>query len=114
MKTIVLSLVVLFVVSAGAVFAANKTEKIKVKGNCGMCESRIEKAVKSLDGVSEADWNKKTKRLEVTFDEAKTSTVKIEIAIAKAGHDTPNHKATDEVYNDLPACCQYDRNSEKK
>lgn len=114
MKTKVLSLVLLFLLSAGAVFAANKTEKIKVKGNCGMCESRIEKTVKSLEGVSKADWNKESKMLEITFDEAKTNREKIEIAIANAGHDTPKHKATDEVYNKLPACCQYDRNSEKK
>jgi copper chaperone CopZ len=94
---------------AVSVFAGNKTEKIEIKGNCGMCESRIEKAVKAVDGVSNADWDKTTKKLEVTFDDAKTSADKIEMAVAKVGHDTPHHKAADDVYNKLPDCCKYDR-----
>lgn len=109
MKTKVLSLVALFMMGAFTVFAGNKTEKIEVKGNCGMCESRIEKAVKAVDGVSKADWNKDTKILEVTFDDAKTSKDAIEKAVAKVGHDTPNYKADDEVYKNLPSCCHYDR-----
>ena len=109
MKTKVLSLVALFMMGAVSVFAGNKTEKIEVKGNCGMCEKRIEKAASAVDGVSKADWNKETKVLEVTFDDAKTSTDKIETAIAKVGHDTPHHKTTTEVYDKLPDCCKYDR-----
>ncbi len=99
----------MFVLGTFTVFAGEKTEKFKVKGNCGMCETRIEKAAYSVEGVSKADWNKETKVLEVVFDDAKTSTDKIEMAIAKAGHDTPHHKAKDEVYNELPGCCKYDR-----
>jgi periplasmic mercuric ion binding protein len=44
----------------------------------------------------------------------KPAPIKIEMAIAKAGHDTPHHKAKDEVYNELPGCCKYDRTEEKK
>ena len=109
MKTKILSLTALFVMGAVSVFAGNKTEKIEVKGNCGMCESRIEKAVKGIDGVSKAEWDKTTKKLEVTFDDAKTSMDKIEIAVAKAGHDTPHHKAAGDVYGKLPNCCKYER-----
>lgn len=109
MRTKVLSLIALFVLGAVSVFAANKTEKIEVKGNCGMCESRIEKAVKAVDGVSKADWSEDTKKLEVTFDDTKTSLDKIEMAVAKVGHDTPNHKAAKETYDKLPDCCKYDR-----
>jgi mercuric ion binding protein len=109
MKTKVLSLAALFILGAVSVFAGNKTEKIEVKGNCGMCESRIEKAAKSVEGVSKADWNKETKKLEVVFDDTKTDLDKVEIAIAKVGHDTPKHKATTEVYDKLPGCCKYDR-----
>ena len=114
MKTKVLSLVALFMMGAFTVFAGNKTEKIKVKGNCGMCETRIEKAVNAVEGVSKADWNKETKILEVAFDDAKTTTDKIEIAVAKVGHDTPHHKAPDEVYEKLPDCCLYDRTADSK
>ncbi len=85
----VLSLIALFMLGAVSVFAASKTEKIKVKGNCGMCETRIEKTVNAIDGVTKADWNKDSKILKVTFDDAKTTTDKIEIAVAKVGHDTP-------------------------
>ena len=109
MRTKVLSLVALFMLGAVSVFAGNKTEKMEVKGNCGMCEKRIENAASAVDGVSKADWNKDTKILEVTFDDSKTSTDKIEVAIAKVGHDTPHHKATTEVYDELPGCCKYER-----
>lgn len=114
MKTKVLSLVVMFIFGTFMVFAADKNEKFEVKGNCGMCEKRIEKAALSVDGVSKADWDKKTKQLNVTFDDAKTNIHKVHIAVAAAGHDTSVHKAKDEVYNKLPGCCKYDRTAEKK
>jgi periplasmic mercuric ion binding protein len=107
MKARDLSLVGLFLMGTTTVFAVNKTEKFEVKGNCGMCETRIEKAAKSVEGVSNADWNKETKQLEITFDDAKTSLNNVEVAIAKVGHDTPKHKAKDEVYKKLPDCCLY-------
>ena len=55
MKTKVLSLVALFMMGAFTVFAGNKTEKIKVNGECGMCETRIEKAVKAVWYFLEAE-----------------------------------------------------------
>ena len=114
MKTKVLSLIAMFVLGTFTVFAGEKTEKFKVYGNCGMCETRIEKAAKTVDGVSKADWNKETKMIEVTFDDAKTDVHKVHMAIAKVGHDTEMHKAKDEVYSELPGCCKYDRTAEKK
>lgn len=109
MKTKVLGLVTLFLLLAASVFAGNKTERFKVYGNCGTCEERIETAAKSVDGVSKAEWNKETKMMQVTLDDSKTDVHKVHMAIAKAGHDTEMHKATDEAYNNLPGCCKYDR-----
>ena len=109
MKTKLLGLVVMFIFGTFMVFAGNKIEKIEVKGNCGMCEKRIEKAALAVPGVSKADWNKETKKMEVVFDDSKTNLDKIEVAIAKVGHDTKNHKATTEVYDKLPGCCKYER-----
>ena len=94
-------------------FGQMKTEKFKVYGNCGMCETRIEKAANSVDGVSSADWDQKTKMVEVKLDESKTDVHKVHMAIAEVGHDTEMHKAKDEVYNKLPACCKYDRPENK-
>ena len=103
----------MFVMGAFTVFAGAKTEKFEVKGNCGMCEKRIEKAALSVDGVSKADWDKESKNLEVVFDDAKTDGHKVQMAVAKSGHDTKMHKASEEVYNKLPGCCKYDRSVEE-
>ena len=77
-----------------------------------MCENRIETAAKSVDGVTAADWDKDTKMLALTFDESKTNIHKVHTAVAKVGHDTDMHKAKDEVYNNLPGCCKYERPAE--
>ena len=86
-----------------------KTEKVKVYGNCGSCEKRIDKAAKSVDGVSKASWDSGTMMLEVTYDPAKTGVEKIQTAVAKVGHDTDVAKADDKTYSSLPSCCKYDR-----
>ncbi len=112
-KAIYLTMVIALT-SLTTVFGQVKTEKFKVYGNCGMCKSRIEKAAKSVDGVTAADWNKETKMIEVTLDTTKTDVHKVHMAIAKAGHDTEMHKAKDADYNALPECCQYDRTPTKK
>ena len=109
MKTRVLSIFALFMFGALAVVAANKTESFKVLGNCEMCKARIEKAAKSVDGVSAAEWNVETKMLALTFDDSKTDAHKVQEAIAKVGHDTEMHKATDEAYNKIAGCCKYER-----
>ena len=113
MKRNFLILVTVMLTASFTSFAADKTAKFKVSGNCGMCENRIEKAANSVEGVATAEWNKETKMMEVKFDDSKTDIDKVETAIAKVGHDTPQHKATAEVYNSLPGCCKYDRSSEK-
>jgi len=62
MKTRILSVIIGMGLSSFVLFAnAANTEKFKVAGNCGMCKARIEKAAKSVDGVSGADWDKELK-----------------------------------------------------
>ena len=111
MKTKLLTIVFLIFIGLGNAAAAEKTAKIEIKGNCSMCEKRIEKAASEVDGVSKADWDKTTKKLKVVYDESKTTTDKIDIAVASAGHDTPNHKAATEDYKGLPDCCKYRDNA---
>lgn len=90
--------------------ATQTTEaSLKVAGNCEMCQARIEKAAMQLEWVYDASWNKETKILDLTYDPAVGSAEAVEKAIAHAGHDTENHKAQKEVYNNLPPCCQYER-----
>lgn len=110
MKTEMLSLLALVFITMTTVRAqTEKNETFKVAGNCGMCETRIEKAAKSVDGVLSADWDKETKMIDVKFNSDKADIHKVHIAIAKAGHDTKMHKATEEVYDKLPGCCKYER-----
>lgn len=90
-----------------------KTEKITVYGSCGMCKSRIEKAAKSVEGVTKATWDAKENILTATFDDTKTTVTKIQEAVAKVGHDTDKAKADDKTYNALPGCCQYQRPAKK-
>jgi periplasmic mercuric ion binding protein len=114
MKTKIFSLVMIMGLSTIALYAqTEKTEKFEVAGNCGMCEARIEKAAKSVEGVSTADWDKETKMIEVAFNSETADIHKVHQAIAKAGHDTKMHKATDNVYDELPGCCKYERMSKK-
>lgn len=110
MKTKIVSLAMIMGLSTITLFAqSEKTENFEVAGNCGMCEARIEKAAKGVEGVSTADWDKETKMIEVTFNSADTDIHKIHQTIAKAGHDTKMHKAPDNVYDELPGCCKYER-----
>ncbi|KAA3640416.1 MAG: copper chaperone [Bacteroidetes bacterium] len=81
----------------------------KVYGNCGMCENRIEGALKNVQGVQSADWDVDTKMIIVQFDNEVISLDEIKTKIADVGHDTDKFQAKDKVYADLPGCCQYDR-----
>lgn len=84
-------------------------QTVKVSGTCEMCKSTIEKAAKSINGVKFAKWNPSTKVLKVKFAEGSTDLDEIEQAIAAVGYDTEKFKATDEVYQSLHHCCQYER-----
>lgn len=86
-----------------------KEAKIKVYGNCGMCERRIEAAVMELPGVKSASWDDETKFLTVQYDKKKVDVKAMEEKVSAVGHDTDHTRASDEVYSKLPGCCKYDR-----
>ncbi len=83
-----------------------KTEIFEVKGDCGMCKTRIEKAAIQAGAIT-ATWSSETHLLIIRFDKKQTSKADIQKAIAKIGHQTENFKADKKVYDALPACCQY-------
>lgn len=85
----------------------NQHASIMVSGNCEMCKDRIEKAAKSVKGVSSAVWDDKTKQIHVEFDSKETNLDGIQKGIAKVGHDTEKYNADDKTYESLPECCKY-------
>jgi mercuric ion binding protein len=87
---------------------ALKTETFKVWGNCGMCKKNIEGALK-VKGISKAIWNNDSQMLTVSFDNTKITLEQIHQKIAAVGYDTEKQKGSNEAYNALPACCQYNR-----
>lgn len=116
MKSVRLFLTIVMIMAIGTTASAQtgtkssgpKTESFKVSGECGMCKTRIEKAVKA-EGASSAEWDAKTQIITVTFDPSKTSVDALSKKIASVGHDTEKYKADDKVYAALPGCCHYDR-----
>lgn len=90
------------------VWAQTHQETYDVSGLCSMCKSRIEKAAKEA-GATTADWTISTKKLTVQFDHGKSSKEQILKKVAEVGHDNEMFRAPDEVYNNLPDCCLYDR-----
>ncbi|MCW3160492.1 TonB-dependent receptor domain-containing protein [Chryseobacterium oryctis] len=88
--------------------SSKKENEFYVKGNCGSCKARIEKAAKDA-GATSAEWNAEKQTVTLNFDPTKTSTDKILKKIAEVGHDNEKYKSTDPVYSELPGCCLYDR-----
>lgn len=110
MRATFLGLTALFILGATSLFASVKSEIIKVNGNCGMCKTRIEKTVNSMEGIESASWDEETQELQVKYDEQKATSMQIQTSLAMAGHDTELFSANDKKYAELPGCCQYDRN----
>jgi len=86
-----------------------KMETFIVAGNCEMCQSRIEKAAKTVYGINSANWDADSQTITIMFDPDKAELHDVHKAIANSGHDTEMHKADDDVYNELPGCCLYER-----
>lgn len=88
--------------------APTKTEIIYVGGSCGMCKTRIEKVAKVV-GVTKAEWDMNTQKLTLVYNPTKVKSDDIQKKIAVVGHDTEKFKASNNTYNNLPGCCQYNR-----
>ncbi len=54
--------------------AQNKNAKhdLHVKGNCGQCKDRIEKAAYGVKGVKSAEWDSNTQNLHIILNEKKS------------------------------------------
>ncbi|MCF6280482.1 MAG: cation transporter [Flavobacteriaceae bacterium] len=111
MKKVILSIVIALV-TIGSACSQDVSETFGVRGNCGMCKATIEKAANNLEGVIKAVWDRENKKVDVSYDSNKTNILEIHKAIAKSGYDTDLVKGDDSVYDNLPGCCQYDRDME--
>jgi Cu+-exporting ATPase len=60
---------------------------LKIEGmTCASCSKAVERAVKKLEGVTEASVNLATEKLSITFDEAQVSIEDIQMAVRRAGY----------------------------
>jgi len=110
-KLILVLLIALAGFTAQAQDKKSKNAKfdVGVKGNCGQCKARIEKAAFGVKGVKSATWHDDDQMLHLIIDENKCTTADVSAAVAKSGHDTDKVKATVTDYNALHSCCQYNR-----
>jgi copper chaperone CopZ len=90
-----------------SLIAADQKITLKVSGNCGSCKKRIVKAAESIDGVTDAAWDKKSKVFTAVYDDSKVKPDAIKKAIAAVGYDAEDVKGNDEAYSKLPDCCRY-------
>ena len=110
MKKILLLSLFIVSISVNGQNQKNKKSNFEVIGNCEICKKRIEKAALSLKGVKMATWDIPSNILSVTYNSNKILLDQIQSSIANVGHDTPLFKAPDNVYDQLPLCCIYERN----
>mmetsp|Transcript_41475 Transcript_41475/g.54572 ORF Transcript_41475/g.54572 Transcript_41475/m.54572 type:complete len:114 (+) Transcript_41475:542-883(+) len=105
------SLVLLTIISLSFTTTGSKKERatIKVYGECGMCETRIENAINELEGVAWADWEETTLELTVKYDPEVISLEQIKQKAANVGHDTDDIRASEKAYENLHPCCKYER-----
>ena len=102
----------IFSLSFIGAIAQSAKETFAVPGNCGMCKSKIEAAAKGA-GATYAYWDEEAKILSLVQKGGKPGSTKIQEAVAAAGYDTPEMKASTEAYNKLHACCKYERGASK-
>ena len=75
-----------------------RSDIFRINGmTCAACAKAVERAVKKLDGVSDATVNLATEKLSLTYDEAKLKPSDIAEAVSKAGYEALQEKNTKEV-----------------
>ena len=78
---------------------------LKIEGmTCAACVRAVERSVKKLDGVADANVNLATEKLSISFEPSKVKTSDIKKAVSKAGY-----KALDDEIS-----IDYDREKKEK
>jgi mercuric ion binding protein len=104
--------IVLLLLTTVSVFAGTpakpKTEVVTIQTSavCEACKDRIEKALKSTDGIISANLDLKDKKIKVKYNPDKTAPDQIRTVIANTGYDADGVKKNTEAFTRLPKCCQ--------
>lgn len=75
----------LTLISASLLFADTQSVKLLTNAHCQGCKTKIEKALKKVDGVHSANLDLASKVVEVLFDANKVKTKQLIHVIEKAG-----------------------------
>lgn len=83
-----------------------KKAELKVTGMvCAACTSAIEKSLRSMDGVSEAQVNLATEIASVVYDPGKLKLIDLEKAVRDAGYDVIDEKVVLKIGGIVCAMC---------
>lgn len=102
--------------SFNLLFAETQSLKLLTNAHCNGCKTKIEKALKKVDGVQSASLDLASKIVEVSFDPSKVDSEKLTKAIEKAGYSAalykegetitlPEHKDSDHKDKKSEKCC---------
>ena len=87
------------------VLAKNVTTSFTVQGECDMCKDKIEKAL-DIEGISFAEWDVKSKKLTVRYNDSKITEDQIHTIISELGYSTSKKVANKTSQNKLDDCCK--------
>lgn len=105
-KSICIRLLTVGLIFLATGLTAQQTASITVRGVCGMCQERIEKAALTVKGVRKANYNISEQLLTVEVSEP-FDVNELHLAMTKVGHDTGALTASDEAYDKVHDCCKY-------
>lgn len=103
--------ILLLCLTANAQGKYTATATVTVYGNCEQCKNAIETAARSKN--SSASWHSDNHSAVITYDSTRTNLSAVLKKIALAGYDNAEFLAPDNSYEQLPACCRYQRTAKK-
>ncbi|CAA6827686.1 MAG: Probable Co/Zn/Cd efflux system membrane fusion protein [uncultured Aureispira sp.] len=81
---------------------------IKTSSQCGSCETILQEALYTIEGVERASLDIETQVLTVIYVPTQIDVSSIQKTISEAGYDADTLKANPEAHRNLPGCCQQD------
>jgi copper chaperone CopZ len=110
LKSIIISIGLVFLFSNGSYSQDKKTVELKIKTSavCGQCKDRIEKGMAYEKGINDINLDVNTKVATVRYNPSKTTPADIRKAISKLGYDADTIPANKTAYQKLPPCCKKD------